>query len=153
MITLKDLIVRFNILGIKHRLVELYPEEEEILDEYEKVYNKLCEMESIQSQYKIHIRPRVEEKHEWISVSGYLVTDENPEGTWAIDFTDWNEWLGMEIEQETLENFTALDIICHCLFEMTVYSFDEDEITNQAKYLKEVVEFIEKDLLLKKDKP
>lgn len=34
----------------------------------------------------------------------------------------------MQINQEALETFNQLEIIVHCLYEMTYYGFSEDEI-------------------------
>jgi cell division septum initiation protein DivIVA len=45
-----------------------------------------------------------------------------------IGITPWNEWLGMTISKQTAEEFTELEIISHCLYEMTFMGYDEAEI-------------------------
>ena len=50
------------------------------------------------------------------------------EAEFALDFEPWNEWLGMEIEADTLEKYLASEIAAHCLQEMTFFGFDEDDI-------------------------
>ncbi|MCL0060381.1 hypothetical protein M1N88_00625 [Dehalococcoidia bacterium] len=52
----------------------------------------------------------------------------NQEVSYGIDFTDWAEWLGMEIDQESFSKYSELDIIGHCLWEVTFYGFIQDDI-------------------------
>lgn len=37
----------------------------------------------------------------------------------------------MEIDPETLKTLSPLDIICHCLWEMTFIGYEQDEIQTQ----------------------
>ena len=53
----------------------------------------------------------------------------------AIYFDPWAEWLGMSISTETLEKFSELEIISHCLFEMTFEGFDEVKIKESGDYM------------------
>lgn len=46
----------------------------------------------------------------------------------------------MTISQATLENFSELEIIAHCLFEMTFIGFDKEEIQEELKSLNKTVE-------------
>ncbi len=50
---------------------------------------------------------------------------------YAIEFRPWEDWLGMEIDPETLKTISSLDIICHCLWEMTFIGYEQDEIQKQ----------------------
>ena len=56
----------------------------------------------------------------------------NTEITWAIEFRPWDEFLGMTIDKETLNNFTSEEIVCHILYEMTFCGYDQEEI--QSKF-------------------
>ncbi|WP_394992430.1 DUF6557 family protein [Emticicia sp.] len=56
----------------------------------------------------------------------------------AIYFDPWAEWLGMSISTETLEKFSELEIISHCLFEMTFEGFDEVRIKESGDYLNKI---------------
>ncbi|MFX1254341.1 MAG: DUF6557 family protein [Promethearchaeota archaeon] len=38
---------------------------------------------------------------------------------YILVLTRWEEWLGLEIHLDTLNNFDFIDIIVHCLWEMT----------------------------------
>lgn len=144
---LADLIKSNNWLSVEMTLLELYPDQEEMLEEYNLVYEQLKMMETADSDLSI-VLTECEENWEgeeasdsYIDVSGVKMGDTNagPE-RYAIEFQEWKEWLGMEIAQETLENFSALDIISHCLYEMTFVSFDEAEIKERMNEMKASIE-------------
>jgi len=67
------------------------------------------------------------------------------EVSYAIEFNKWDEILGMEIDEETLNNthLTKADIVAYCIWEITFISFNEDEIQKQADKLKKDAEKIE----------
>ncbi len=46
----------------------------------------------------------------------------------------------MYIAKDTLENFSELEIIAHCLYEMTFIGYDEEGIQDQRKSLENTVE-------------
>lgn len=68
----------------------------------------------------------------------------NREITYGIEFTSWNEMLGMEVDKDTANNIelTRADIVSHILFEMTFISYDEEEIQDALNSLKEQVDRI-----------
>jgi len=68
----------------------------------------------------------------------------NAETTYALEFNSWNEWLAMEIDEETANNIelTIADIASHCLWEMTFIDYDEEGIQERANELKEMVDNI-----------
>ena len=43
----------------------------------------------------------------------------NSEVSYGIEFTPWEEWLGMTIEPASLEAFDEVAILAHCLWERT----------------------------------
>lgn len=59
----------------------------------------------------------------------------NQEVSYAIEFTDWGEWLEMEIARESLAKYSELDIIGHCLWEMTFYGFTRENIKKEIELL------------------
>jgi hypothetical protein len=67
----------------------------------------------------------------------------NEETTWGIEFTPWNEWLGMEIDSETINTFSKEEIVMHCLWEMTFCGYEQEEIQEKITDLKERVKEIE----------
>jgi len=46
--------------------------------------------------------------------------------SYAIEFVEWKKWLGMDLENETMNNFNELEIIAHCLYEMTFYGYTRE---------------------------
>lgn len=52
----------------------------------------------------------------------------------------WENWLGMGLAPETLENFSELEIIAHCLYEMTFCGYEQDEIQKQIDTINKTVE-------------
>ena len=68
----------------------------------------------------------------------------NSEQSFALEFNDWNEWLGMSIDPETANNIELrrADIIAHILYEMTFIGYDEEEIKEQSDELKRQVDEI-----------
>jgi len=52
----------------------------------------------------------------------------NQEVSYGIEFIDWAEWLDMDIDPESLSKYSELDIIVHCLWEMTFYGYTQEDI-------------------------
>ena len=139
--TLKQIVKIYTWLNIEQKILGLYPEEEENgnLSLYEEVLEKLRFMAPIASNIMLNItyEQDVFENETYVDVSG---KDLNPDpnipiftDACAIEFTPWNKWLGMEITENTLKDFTELEILCHCLYEMTFVDFEEESIQDEIK--------------------
>ena len=85
-------------------------------------------------------------REKYVDVSGKNKISDSSEITesLAIEFVSWNKWLGMSISTYTLQNFTELEIISHCLFEMTFIDFDETEIQEQFSDINKTMETYKK---------
>jgi hypothetical protein len=46
----------------------------------------------------------------------------------------------MDIDENTLQDFTELEIIAHCLYEMTFMGFEEEEIQPELDKLKGIAD-------------
>ena len=46
----------------------------------------------------------------------------------------------MDIDKNTLQDFTELEIIAHCLYEMTFIDFEEEEIQAEMDKLKDIAD-------------
>jgi hypothetical protein len=64
----------------------------------------------------------------------------NQEVSYGIEFVDWEEWLGMDIDPGSISNYSETDIIAHCLWEMTFYGYTQEAIKKQSAQLKEKAE-------------
>ena len=145
--TLKQILKDYIWLNIKPKLLELYPDEEENgnLSFYEEVLERLRFMVPVSSDIMLQLtyyEPDDFGGYGYVNVSG---KDLNPglslpyiTDNCAIEFTPWNQWLGMEITEKTLRDFTELEILCHSLYEMTFVDFDEESIQGEMNKLKEI---------------
>lgn len=144
--TLKQIIKDYIWLNIKPKMLELYPDEEENgnLALYEEVLEKLRFMAPVSSDIMLNITWQQDDfdDEKYVDVSG---KDLNPDTTLpiitdacAIEFTPWNKWLGMEITENTLKDFSELEILCHSLYEMTFIDFEEESIQDEIKRIHDI---------------
>jgi len=153
---------------VKEALEKNYNIVEEDLIGYEKVFFKLRGMDSVENKMKIYLNyiekdvlsDDIDFEPYWdlYGRNGTLNKDTSDaemfedaqqdwldaEVTYGLDFTPWNEWLGMEIDEETANNImlTRADIVSHCLWELTFISYDEEDIQGRLEELTEQVEKI-----------
>lgn len=143
---LKQIIKNYTWLNIKQKLLELYPDEEENgnLSLCEEVFERLPFMVPIPSNIMLNITWQHDDFDDtkYVDVSG---KDLNPDTTMpivtdacAIEFTPWNQWLGMEITENTFEDFTELEILCHSMYEMTFIDFEEKSIQDEIKRIHDI---------------
>jgi hypothetical protein len=137
-----------NWLSVEMVLLSLYPDEKKNLSGYEEVFNKLRVLQPKKTDISILVSWEKDDfdQTDYVNVSGYYNNpDENTNiltNSLAIEFTPWNEWLGMDIDQITLKTFNELEIISHCLFEMTFVGFEEEEIQAEMNRINDSVEEI-----------
>jgi len=142
--TFKDLIGRHHWLSIEATLISLYPDEGSQLEAYRKVFGHLMKMSPKPSNVTIRLTQINDDEDDYVSVDGYYmdgrVDKQSGNDALALDFTPWNEWLDMVIDARSQKEFTELEIISHCLYEMTFNGFEEEEIKSQLDDLKRIVE-------------
>lgn len=116
--------------------LEIYPEAKRNIDGLKNVFEKLMVMDSEGIEMSIVLTKEIDEEEEYIEVSGLYNNPKNEEEKYlqGIEFISWNKWLGMDICEESLDNFSEQEIISHCLYEMTFYGFSEKNI---EKFLNE----------------
>lgn len=145
---LYELIKSNHWLSIELTLLKLYPEQEEFLDDYRIVFEKL-QSTSVKEQHLEIVFTECfdytddeNEGEHYIDVSGQKKTEDSAASSisYALEFKEWNKWLGMDIASSTIENFSELEIIAHCLNEMNFIGFDEEEIQEELKLLNGTIE-------------
>jgi hypothetical protein len=105
------------------------------------VFEKLHSLEFIDMDLEIVLtKIGSEESDFYIDVSGHEINQNSSSDTYSLASTKWNKWLGMNISTSTLNEFNELEIISHCLYEMTFFAFDEDEIQEQIASLEKSME-------------
>ncbi|MDD3772481.1 MAG: hypothetical protein PHC38_07485 [Weeksellaceae bacterium] len=136
---LYDLIKSNNWLSVEITLLRLYPDQINMIDEYRNVFEKLKfmkpeenDMSIVLTEYDNDVDDESEIKTH-IDVSGRKEEKEIDSLTdsYALEFVEWKEWLGMDLATETIKNFNELEIISHCLFEMTFMGYEEKDIKEQ----------------------
>ncbi len=131
-------------LSIELTFLKLYPDQQESIENYRLVYEALKFLQPVYSEIKIALyqyyyndgQPSV------VDVSGINPNPKPQDLTngLAIEFTSWDQWLGMDIAPLTLKEFTEIEIICHCLNEMTFAGFEEEKIQAEFHKLKSIVD-------------
>lgn len=141
---LQEIIGKYKIKEIIKRLLEIYPEQKKNIAGYNKSLKELLYLSPKRSRVKINIDKFYDkdDKKYYYSVDGI---DKNNE-SWAIEFTDWKEWIGMEISEETLKENTEIDILVHCLWEMTFVGFSNKNIKNEKNKLFNIMKSIKKEV-------
>ena len=140
---LKQLIQSNQWLNVKDTLFGIFPEEIKSINAYETVFENLRLIEPIDSEFEIILENEYDTitgEFDYVHLHGKTTNPESKDyGTrFAIYFDPWAEWLGMSISDETLESFSQLEIVSHCLFEMTFEGFDEVTIKESADYINKV---------------
>lgn len=133
---LHELIRTNDWLSVELILVDLYPDQEKGIKAYKKVFHKLREMTPNESDIQIVLEQCFDEEtneESYVDVSGQKPVADNFNVTESlgIEFVPWSEWLGMSIYPGALKEFSELEIISHCLYEMTFFGFDEEKIQEQ----------------------
>jgi hypothetical protein len=94
------------------------------MENHAVVFERLRFMEARPSRVVLLIEVVDEPDNDpWVNVSG-----SDGKNKYAIDFTPWAEWLGMEIAPLTRDIFGPAEVISHSLHEMTFAGFDEKKI-------------------------
>lgn len=131
---LQELLLSSNWADVQKAFLGFYPDEEEDIKELEKVYQNLNALTPVESDLTLTLSLFEDEDEPFVHVSGKnQETDED----FSLGFVPWAEWLGMEIDEISLTDFSQTDIVAHSLFEMTFFGFSEEEIQETLTYLDE----------------
>ncbi len=120
---------------ISSLFIETYPDADKDMAGYKTVFEKLLIMDAVETNMSIVITKERNDNDEYVEVSGLHNYPKNKEETYSqgIEFTPWREWLGMDISKESLTSFSELEIIIHCLYEMTFVGFTEEVIQEKIR--------------------
>lgn len=141
-------------------LLRVYPDEDKNIEGYKHVFDTLQTLSPTKTNMRIVIEnaldPSTKEYYPDVSgKNGTLVKEDSPyteddttgnqEQTYGIEFQEWSEWLGMELDPSTLEKFSEEEIIAHCLWEMTFFGYTQEEIQKTFDEIKEARDNIDFD--------
>src|SRR5690606_21284179 len=103
------------------------------IEGYRKVYGVLQEIASSDTRMQLEICLVEDDEFDYHDVCGIRPGETT---SYAIEFRPWSEWLGMTVTEKTLASYTELEILAHCLFEMTFMGFDEETIQDEWDKIK-----------------
>jgi len=134
-----EIIKKYEWSEIENILLKLYPDQSKSIDGYQQVFNQLKSMKKEESLITIIISKYLDyiDNSEQIDVSG---KEEGDFDSLALEYTAWEKWLGMNIDEKTLADFAEVEIISHALYEMTFFGFDNEEIQKEFTLLKKEIE-------------
>lgn len=153
--TLLDILNQVTFKDIQNSLLKYYPDEEDAIADYRKVFLNIFQIQPKKNidKWKIVVAPYKEtfiskEDNEQWTDEGYDIYAKKPKDKnhYAIECTPWEEWLSMNIDNNTLKIMSNADIVAHCLYEMTFISFEQEEIQGVITMVKGLVEEIEETL-------
>lgn len=152
----RKLVVRTDWNEVESSLLENYPDVERSLKGYKSVFDTLLSLVPRETKMRICIETVFREgidEEPYIEVfgrDGTLNKDlpdfrhfretastefAKSETIFALDLVPWEEWLGMEVDPSTIEAYSDLEIVAHCLWEMTFFGFDQETIKEQREEL------------------
>lgn len=123
---LAEIFNRTSVEVVMADLIELY-QIEDSLKGYVEVYELIKGLTPTTSALSIRLSELTDPDDiigECVEVVGVDLEGE----WWALGYTDWAEWLAMEIEGETVRNFTDSEIVAHCLWEMTFFGYTPAQV-------------------------
>ncbi len=126
MTTLKDLIEGITCPDIEIKMQVLYPDYG--TDGYASVLETLHNLTPIPNDMVIHLT-YIED----LDFDNYIKVDgiDGEDNEWGLDFMAWEKWLGMQIDEGAMAAYTPIEIVVHCLWEMTFYGFDQETIETE----------------------
>lgn len=143
-----DIIKRNSWLSVELFFLQLYPKEIKNISGYETVFDNLKTLSPMDTDFSIVVSNEKDDfdNEEYVHVSGYNNhpednEDESP-NSYSLVLTNWSEWLGMDLDEKSLSEFTELEIISHCLYEMTFFGFDQETIQKEMDEMERSVDEI-----------
>lgn len=139
--TLKQIIQTHSWTSILAVLKSTYPGDKENFHGYEHVFRLLKGMVPEKIEMVIILKTVNDGDEKYVDVSGKHKFPKSEEEKYSqgIEFLPWRQWLGMEINSESLKDFSEAETIVHCLYEMTFISFEEKEIQKKLEAIKKSV--------------
>lgn len=140
---LKDLIDKCNVDNVINKLIELYPDQVGLKEDYINLIKKLKNMEPNMDFNKeggqltlfvshVHDIYDSDDEYSYEDVSGYSFLNNT---SYACEFTPHCEWLAMLIAEPSLNHYGIDAFLAHVLWEMSFVSFDDDVIEKEKKFI------------------
>lgn len=143
--TLSELINSNAWLSIQLTMEKLFHDQDKNMEGYEGVFNTLKNLQPKVNNVTVNVHWVHDDYDDtdYVDVTGYYT---QPQGTdeenlsLALEFTPWEEWLAMPVSEESLKEFTELEIIGYCLWEMTFMGFEQNKIQEELDKINQSAE-------------
>lgn len=125
-----DLIEKHDDDSILMRMAMLYDTAGD-REEYRRVLGVLRTIRPASgSGMKLYVKLIANEEDGWYDAGGHDGSTHRGGSPvdYDLEYLPWDEWLGMAIEDSTLASMQEVEIIVHSLWNMTMVSFDPDDI-------------------------
>lgn len=150
---LREIIPQYNITfnEVFKSLVDLYNVDNSFREDYEKVFNFIKYIDKVSLQPKdidfeielMFVKDDIDDE-EYVDVSGYK------DGSYVgIEFVPWVDWCNAKLTESTM-TFPPIEIIAHCIYEMSFISYDEIEIQDTLERISNQIKEIENSEFYKK---
>jgi len=130
--TFGDILGIFTDKEILHHLVKLYPDQKKELSGYQKALDELRSLKKKGNPMMIVVDKVVDEEETYASVSGLKPREEM---SYGLEYSPWEEWLGMKIHESSRRHYNYLDIVTHCLWELTWRGYTNQEVKDEIAEL------------------
>lgn len=149
---LKDLFQKSHFRSVWLALENNYPDSHE--PSYRAAWEEINSLTPITSEDSkgmvVGIQIITPEDDEWteeeyVTVSGQKLHSEyGDQFIWGLDLTPWREWLSLEVDQETLEEFGETLTLTHILWEMTFHGYSQDSTQETRDRITEISDEVKK---------
>ncbi|MFP4052864.1 MAG: DUF6557 family protein [Phycisphaerae bacterium] len=131
--TLKSLLQRVDGGAVIRCLVELYPSAAAEALTYRVFVERLAGGPVVPGALVLRLEP-LEDAEGGVEVFGVdeSSSDRTPCG---LDLLPHRKWLGIRLTEETLQRYSAEEIVAHCLREMTFHGAAEESIDEQRRQI------------------
>lgn len=145
---LKDLIREHSWLSIEYIILRIYPLEEKNMYYFEELFFKLQELEATQSKMFLSIsfvQDTLDKDRFIVRISGKMHYEDYmfKDYYYSLHQAAYGEWLGMEIDPDTILDFTELEIVAYCIVEMATRGYREDVRYRMRKLAQETLKKID----------
>ncbi len=163
---LKEMVDRVNWEDVRVVLLSDYYPDKDKTDSMKQYEAVLYEIRSLKPQdpegMRLYVETVKDKDDEYIHIFGkdgkllkessdfkYMGIDlndpaANMEETYALEMEPWEKWLDMNIETTVMSEFSLVEIVAACLYEMTFCGFTQEKIEEKKEDLKERIKDYEK---------
>ncbi len=134
---LKQLLQKFSDEEIIKQLIKLYPDQKKNRKGYAEALIELRQTRWLKTESKIEIKNEEEDGEKWVNLTVIQGSEH-----YSASFVEWGLWMEMDI---IADNFSEIDIVCHCLWELTWYGYSDKSTQRKFEELNESAKKISKE--------